>query len=319
MKQMNINELPEMLQKSAGGLFAPSEWKKSIRIEAANRSLASRKKLCDAWFSRALLPASLAVVLLLTLLIPARPVDLSEPQLVRSISAGSSNSTETGDKHQALLTLVTGDVGIGTSSDAPKYRSLWASGENGVFPLIGIRGKYYRMMSSPKSIDDSLLDQPLETVSEFTPDPALSDGSGIVSNIVPLDSPIFPVSGMEGTLVAAEVDGKMRVFQRVSFNGQALTAGESLADTLQVGGQVVSLSLSDVGVVTDPNVISSLLEVLFTNASYQSGSGMRANQALYMELSNGITLQMTVKDGKLGACGTWACQEFLDAFSASIQ
>ena len=323
MKRAHISDLPEVFQKCAEGLSAPAEWKQRIRLEAAKRKLCPAPRRPLSWRPTAVASLAMAAVLLLVVFLPLSNGNRPVQQLIRPIIAGNGGSEPTADPSadpkQAMLTLVSGDVGVGASVDGPKYRSLWASGKDGIFPLIGVNGKYYRMMTSPKSVSNSLLGSQLGVVTEFTTDPALSDGRGIISNVATMDSTVYGIPGMDNTLVAAEVDGQMRVFQRVSFNGQALLQGETLADTLQASGMVTSMSISDMGVVTDSATITSLLNTLFTNASYQSGSGLRANQALHLELSNGLTLQMTIKKGKLGACGTWACQEFLDAFASSVE
>ena len=123
---------------------------------------------------------------------------------------------------------------------------------------------------------------------------------------------------MGGTLVAAEVDGSYRVFQRVSFNGSALRGSEDLADTLQLGGHIISMELSDVGTVTDKDVCESLFATLIDCASYESSGNVSGKQSLHIELDNGLTVQLTIKNDKLSACGTWSCPEFFEEFEAAL-
>jgi hypothetical protein len=106
----------------------------------------------------------------------------------------------------------------------------------------------------------------------------------------------------------------MRLFQRVSFNGNALRGSERLTDTLAVSGKVVSLELSGVGTVSNPYDCDALISLLLNSASYTSSGSLSSNQALLIELDNGLVLQMAVKGDRLAACGVWSCPEFFEEF-----
>ena len=41
-------------------------------------------------------------------------------------------------------------------------------------------------------------------------------------------------------------------------------------------------------------------------------------QSLLIELDNGLTVQMSVRDENLSACGTWSCPEFFEAFEEAV-
>jgi hypothetical protein len=122
---------------------------------------------------------------------------------------------------------------------------------------------------------------------------------------------------MDGTAVAAQVDGKLRVFQRVSFGGAALIGQESLRHTLS--GQVTGLQLSDVGIVIEQNKVSELMNTLFSTAVYQGPATRATDQALLIQYANGIVLQMAVKGSSLIACGTWSAPDFIAAFEAAVE
>ena len=82
--------------------------------------------------------------------------------------------------------------------------------------------------------------------------------------------------------------------------------------------RIPSLELSDVGVITDSTTAEDLIATLLSNAVFESSGTVSGSQSLLIELNNGFTVQMAVKDDKLGACGTWSCPEFFEAFSTAL-
>ena len=126
---------------------------------------------------------------------------------------------------RGMLDVKNGTVSISAQS-APAYRSIWASGSGSHYPVIGVNGRYYRMLTSPASVSSSLLGDVLGAVEEYTDEPALSR-AGLVSNVVGQGGTVWAVRGMNGSAAAAEVNGVYRVFQRVSYAGSALMGGES--------------------------------------------------------------------------------------------
>ena len=81
----------------------------------------------------------------------------------------------------------------------------------------------------------------------------------------------------------------------------------------------MAVELSGVGTITDQNTAESLVDTLLDNASFESSGSVSGSQSLLIQLDNGITVQMAVKDDKLSACGTWSCPEFIDAFTDAMQ
>ena len=252
-----------------------------------------------------------AVVLVLTLVFV--PMGSSTPDNL-------INSAMLGDPTQAPASVLSADLGdgnvtISTNTSKPGYRNMWASVQDGSFPLIGVNGKYYRMMTSPKSVSSSLLDGQVATISEFTPEPSLSGTDVVLSNTAEAGTAVYSIRGVNAsTFIAAEVDGRVRLVQRVSYNGNALRGSERLADTLAVSGKVVALELSGVGTVTDADACAALMSTLLGNAGYQSSGSLSSRQALLIELDNGLVLQLAVKGDRFAACGVWSCPEFFEDF-----
>jgi len=199
----------------------------------------------------------------------------------------------------------------------PAYRGVWAPADGANFPLIGVKGRYYRLLTNPTDLGDDLLGKAVGAVSKFTSEPALTDG-GIVSNIVPKGTQVYDVSGLEGAMVAAQVDGKMRVFQRVSFGNNSIADGEHFAATLKAD-KVVAMELTNVGTVTDKNEARKLYKILTENAFMARAGASETSAALLIQLENGLVLQMAVRDESVMACGTWNCPEFFEAFEKAVK
>lgn len=302
-----LEQLPEITEKALGGLTAGQNLK--LRIEKAAANPVSARRPASAW-----VPAlCCALVLALVLGIPALNQQ-PQTQLIASQPAGAPTT----GVDRGLLDLDNG-VTIRQGGSVPSYRSIWAKGDGGNFPLIGVEGRYYRMLTTPGSVGSSLLGSSLGTVAEFTTEPSLSGTDVILSNVAAQNSDVYAIFGMGGTLIAAPVDGEYRLFQRVSFNGSALRGSEGLADTLQIAGHIAGMELSDVGTIADSALCESLFATLTSAASYESSGAISGKQSLLISLDNGLTVQLSVKNDKLSACGTWSCPEFFEAFSAAVQ
>lgn len=309
--EARLMELPQTVDHTLKNLTADEALKR--RIERA--VTAPERETMRRPVYRTLVPAlSLALVLLVGAAVGLPAIRQNQPdRIITSQAAGSP--TDIGEPHENEL----GQGRVSVSATAvPEFRSLW-EGSNGSFPLIGVNGSYYRMMTAPASVSERLLGASLGKVSEFTTEPSLSGTDVILSSVATLGTEVYAVDGMGGTLVAAEVNGSIRLFQRVSFNGNALQGRESLADTLQVAGHIVSMELSDVGVITDASACEQLFRTLVDNASYDSSGSVSARQSLLISLDNGLTVQLAVRNDKLAACGTWSCPEFFEDFEDAVE
>ena len=224
-----------------------------------------------------------------------------------------------GDGEEAQLVGRSGVKNGSVSSKSGSAAGIWAKNSGGSFPLIGIDGQYYRLLTEPANASQSMLTSALGTVTMFSEEPALSGAGTVLSNVCPEGTTIYAVKGMAGTLVGAELNGSLRLFQRVSFNGSACKPGESLADTLQISGKVARMELSGSGTVTDGTALASLTSVLLNNASFRSSGSVKAGQVLIITLADGVKLQLNVQDELFSACGTWSCPEFFTAFAEAAQ
>ena len=302
-----LRDLPAAADKAFDGLEATPFLKARIDRAVNEKKHGKVRFTLPKWA-----PAACCAAIVLVIALAFIPMDQPRGVLI--------NSGMLGDPTAPPASVLSADLGdnnvtISTNSSTPGYRNMWASVKDGSFPLIGINGKYYRMMTSPKSISSGMLGGQISTINEFTTEPSLSGTDVVLSNTAASGAAVYAIRGVaDSTFVAAEVDGRMRLFQRVSFNGNALRGSERLSDTLAVSGKVVALELSGVGTVTDPSACDVLLSTLLNSASYASSGSLSSRQALLIELDNGLVLQMAVKGDRLAACGVWSCPEFFEEF-----
>lgn len=306
-----LNRLPEIAEET--GLSADERLKSRIRQAAEGKP---RQPVM-----RRLIPAFCALVVLVGCAAAGLPLlrgnngqqaEGQEP-LFSAIAAGSDLPLG----EQLALDVPPGSITIRSSSN-PSYRSIWAQMNGGNFPLIGVNGRYYRLLTNPTSISSAMLGEALGTVDNYTSEPALAGKNGICSNTVQSGETVYAVQGMKGAMAAANVDGVLRVFQRVSYGDSALVGGEKLADTLKAN-RVTALELSGVGTVNDPQKAQELTELLLSQADFQRSGGSESGCSLLIQLNNGLVLQMAVNGDRLIACGTWICPAFFDAFRAAVR
>lgn len=325
-----LEQLPEMTNDMLGGLHATQDLKKEILRDAKaamqdgqahyrNSAWESKKVNPNTRRQRSMLQRSLAMACMVIVLLGSV---VGFPTLIGLDVKNKQNIVTTqmgGDLTNAqsqALDLPQGSIVISQRS-APSYRGIWAAASGANFPLICVEGRYYRLLTNPTSVGSDLLGNELGAVSTYTSEPALQSG-GVISNTVQEGGKVYAVSGMSGAMVAAEVDGKMRVFQRVAFGGNALVGGEKLADTLKAG-KVVAMELTNVGTVTDAAKAKELYEILINNASFSRSGASETGASLLIQMENGLALQMAVRDESVMACGTWTCPEFFEAFEAAVQ
>ena len=317
--RLQVAKLPEIADRQLGGLRATGKMLGEIKLKAAapqRRKIGWRPVLafcaacvfCVGWMAWAMQNPE-AGVLPPPLALDSQPAGALDPKGDGETTAGV----------RALLDLPAGGVSIGAGVEAPSYRSIFAEAQGGNFPMLLVEGRAYRMLKTPGQVSGSLLAESLGEVMEYTLEPALSNGGGIVSNAAGQGETVFAIAGMRGAMVATNVGGTLRAFQRVSFAGSAIVGGEGLADTLCNAGDVISLELSGVGAVSDSQTARQLMNVLLSNADYQGTSAPSGgSQSLLIGLGNGLTLQVMVSGDNIGACGTWSCPEFFEAFAQTI-
>lgn len=304
-----LEQLPQIAEKGLAGLQATPGLKYRI-LQEAEKSAHPKKRFTA--LTRAVCAAA-ACALALVIALPSM-INQENTPLIDSRPLGNATDAP-------MLLSDNGISGGNVNSSArsvPGYTSIWA--ENGAsFPLIGVNGRYYRMLTTPASASGSLLGGSLGSITQYTTEPALAGANGLMSNVCAAGTTVYEISGMGGAMVAADVNGSMRLFQRVSFNGSALMGSERLTDTLKIGGRITKMELSGIGTVTDRSACERLANTLLNSATFASTGSVSANQTLLISLDNGLTLQLAVKNDKLSACGTWSCPEFFDAFNATVQ
>ncbi|MBR6571674.1 MAG: hypothetical protein IKK75_14595 [Clostridia bacterium] len=166
-------------------------------------------------------------------------------------------------------------------------------------------------------MSQSLLGAELGAVSEFNVEPALAS-SGIVSNIIACGESIYAVGDRSGALIAANVDGNMRLFQRVSYAGTAIIASETLEDTLCSPDDVLWIDIAGIGRVDDPQTARSLMATLLELADYKS-TAFSSGASMQIGLTNGLVLQLMAGEDSVSACGVWSCPDFFEEFAQAVK
>ena len=239
----------------------------------------------------------------------------SEPAVVAidTIAAGEGAAFDGSE-----LVADLGDNARMRTAGAPA-QTLFAQGE-GDIPLVTVDGAVYQMLATPKDIGSSLLGDSLGSVALFDEQPSLASPKEMaagLSNVAEMGAAIYSINGLaKTTAVAAEVDGSMRVFQRVSYAGKG-PAGASLEDTFGVRGKVKSVELSGVGELTGDKA-NEVIAVLLDDAALKSADASARRQTLTVTLENGLKLQLGVSGDTVCGCGGWSCPEFFEAFEAAL-
>lgn len=321
-----LNNLKEIADNQLGGLTADTVLKARILTKARGGEAPVRRNMRKSAWKPAMaviLCAALCVFAGVSALVPGGMLNNSAyPSPTDNLSsrpAGESVTLpESGEGLRALYDLGGNSLTVGEQKEAPSYRSLYAKGSGANFPMIMVDGKTYRMLKSPSNAKSRLCGDELGTVTEYSEEPALSSGGGIVSNIALQGETVYAVKGMKGAMAIANVDGKLRVFQRVSFSGTAVVGSEALSDVLCASGDVSKLELSGVGTV-EGGEAARLMKALLDNAEYDGSSAdFSAKQSLIIGLNNGLSMQLMVKNDSVSACGTWSCPEFFEEFAAAM-
>ncbi len=302
---MNTEQRLKTLRRTAdealGGLnAAPGGAYRAFQAAQAKHSVRS------AMWLKAGVPA-LAAALVIAVVLWGVPGLIKAPAptpAVQSIAAGEGPA---GTAAPLRADLPSGSVTL-NSGRGVSFRSLFAGSSVSSFPMVLVDGEYYRMLTSPESLNKKYLGKALGKVTVYASSPS---GSGISSNTVLEGETVYAVKNMDGAAVAARVNGQNRVFQRVSLNGQGL---EYDMGRLVGSAEITEISLSGVGRVTEKTTIQRLRRMLINDSSFLSGSCTATSQGLYLTLENGVTLQMYVSGGSVMSCGVWSCDEFLDEF-----
>ncbi len=298
-----LNHLPETANELASDVIADEHLLTRIRMRAA----APLQKHRVTW--RVAVPAvAAAAVLLVLLTVPQR--DFSVMPHIENLSAGNAGTIP---QPSTRADLPAGSVTLESSGNVPAFRNIWAGNSEASFPMVLDNGKYYRLLSTPRNLNEKQLGNAIGTVTMLTSE---MNGQGLCSNTVLQGENVWQVRGMGDAVVAARIDGSLRVFQRVTA-GNAGQIPARLSEFM-TASNVAELSLSGVGRIQNAQKAQELLSLLLNSASYVSGSCARSGQVLHIVYQNGITLQLYVSGNTCSSCGTWSCPAFFDQFQQSL-
>lgn len=288
-------EFKNMADQALGGLEAgPVLWQK-ITLEAAEQAErnARPKAIWKPMLAGGLAVAMAAAAVFTVLPAKKNPVG-TDTAIVQTLSAGANDNVAAVAYTEAPFAM---KAGVQSGS------ALFAGeGEDG---LVIMDGSAYRMTADTVAAD--LLGNELGTVMEFSLQPSLSDGKA-VSSVVPNGGTVYTVKGMEGILAAAEVDGAMHLFQRVSYLGR--TGADSLEQLLCTADEVAAFSVN--GTVYEGEAAQKLFAALVSDAELLS-SGSAGEGELLITMTNGLKLRFWLGDETVSACGTWYCPDFFEA------
>lgn len=316
----SLDHLGPIADEMLGGLHADEAMRLDIKRAAANG--ARRKEKMNLRFVPAACCAALALVCVSVL--AARPGVKDSGAGVMPLSESPTVEISTiaaGDPAPQAAGVMLADLGDGAMVRmvAPVYETLFADYGSDI-PMLSVGGGVYQLLETPKDIGASLLDGEIGAIAVFAKEPSLASAQEMdsgLSNVAAEGGAIYKVRGLaQSTAVAAKVDGKMRVFQRVSYAGKG-PGRETLEDTFSVRGKVKEATLSGVGTLTG-DAANRVIGVLLDQATLKSADASARRQSLTVTLENGLRLQLGVSGDTLCACGGWSCPEFFDAFEAAL-
>lgn len=307
----SLKRLGPIADEMLAGLHADQQMK--MRIQQAAREKTAPRRSMPRVLVPALCCAALAVCVSGALLgrLGAPAV---QPAQIETIAAGSGAAA-------ARMDTVLADLGDNARVGAavPRHTSLFEPGETDI-PLVTVDGAVYRMLSTPKTLSGALRGGEVGRVQSVTNEPSLASGDAMkagLSNVAGEGAAIYGLKGVSSdTAVAAEVDGQVRVFQRVSYAGKG-PGSKTLEDTFDVRGKVKTLELSGVGTL-EGDAANEVIAVLLDHAALKSADASAKKQSLTVTLDSGVKLQLGVSGDTLSGCGGWSCPEFFEAFENAL-
>ena len=317
----SLDQLKPTADEMLGGLQADERMRLAIRRAAAEGKTARRAPV--GRFVPAVCCAALALACV-GIAAPRLNTNENTPDAVMLANEPAAVSIETiaaGEGAAFAGGEMVADLGDNARvrAAAPSGKTLLASAGNDI-ALVTVNGAVYQMLETPRDVGNSLLGDSLGDVALFDEQPSLASPKELaagLSNVAEQGTVIYAVKGMaQTTVVAAEVQGNMRLFQRVSYAGRG-PAGASFEETFSVRGKVKSAELSGVGELTGEKA-NEVIGVLLDNASLKSADATARRQTLTVTLENGLKLQLGVSGDTLCGCGGWSCPEFFEAFEEAL-
>ena len=304
-----LEELKPIADEMLAGLHADERMKRRVR-EAALAKAPRRRP------ARVLVPAVCCAALAVACVGVLKSANVRAPGIARIDTLTAGSEDEAAPEGGVRLA---GVLGAGASVRvAPQQEGTLFAGGEGDMPLVALDGGVYRMLSEPSPVSEALRGEAVGAIASFTEEPSLASeealGAGL-SNVAAEGSTIYAVAGLDSqTAIAAEVDGSLRLFQRVSYAGKG-PGRQSLAEIFSVRGQVKEIALSGAGTLSG-DAADEAIDVLLQNAALVSADASVRGDSLTVTLDNGLTLELGVSGDTLYGCGAWSCPEFFEAFEA---
>ena len=230
---------------------------------------------------------------------------------IEEIAAGAVPEAESLMKSASLS-------GVEVRNSMSRGNTLFADGKPEV-PVLCVNGAVYRLMKEPGTLSSGLAGAEIGTVGNALEHPSLASKqelAGGASNCCAAGSAVYAVSSLpKGTAVAAEVNGRMRLFQRVTYAG--LGSAAPLSECLALNGKLREMTLSGVGTLSGEDA-ERVFSVLLSSANRIAREAEPGAGTLTFVLKNGLRLQMTVSGETLIACGAWQCPAFFEAFRKAL-
>lgn len=237
----SLDQLSAVAGEMLGGLHADERMRLSINRAAHEHQSPGRRTMTR------LVPAVCCAALAL-MCVGVTATRISRPAHAPGIAAATPAPVEietiAAGEDSAAYGARTMLAGLGENAvvrSAPAgAASLFAAGQ-GDIPLVSIGGAVYQMLTTPEHAGSELLSNQVGSVQHYDEQPSLASADAMyagLSNIAGEGTAIYAVRGLaQSTAVAAEVNGSMRVFQRVSYAGRG-PSGSSLEETFSVRGRV---------------------------------------------------------------------------------
>lgn len=322
-----LDQLRPIANEMLGGLHADEAMRHRIRRAAMEGAVPGKHTIRRNTMKRAVPAVCLAALALAcvgvagvrlnrpaedaVLLKAAKAPDAAVVEIA-TIAAGDSPTVAS-----ELMADIGGSARIG--AQAAQEESLFASAD-GDIAMIAVEGRVYRMLKTPKDIAAGMLSGEVGSVALHDTMPSMASPKEMqagLSNVAAEGAAVYGVNGLDAsTAVAAEVDGSMRVFQRVSYAGRG-PSGASLEETFSVRGKVKEMTLSGVGTL-EGGKANDVIAVLLDEAVLKSADATARSQTLTVTLDSGLKLQLGVSGDTLCGCGGWSCPEFFEAFEAAL-
>ena len=333
----NLDQLKPIADEMLAGLHADDALKRRIREAALTGAKGSERRKPSRPMPRVFVPALCCAALAVACVgVVGLGRTGTQPFLaqIQTITAGGTDeageeiagnagrsSTPIAGVFGGTNAQLVADLGDGASvRSLPATDSSLFASTSGDIPLVAVSGAVYRMLSTPQAISQSLCGSSVGQIATFTEEPSLASDDALsagLSNVAGEGSAIYSISGLDSqTAVAAEVNGSLRVFQRVSYAGKGPGA-QSLEDTFGVRAKASALELSGVGTLTG-EAANAALAVLLDNATLVSADASARRQVLTVTLDSGLKLQLGVSGDTVVGCGGWSCPEFFEAFEAAL-